>query len=88
VGERIRLEEGIPLPETVFGWQTSEAARFIDDEGAIEEATGPRRVIREQLEKRAEGHHPRPCSLGLGDSGRTDIARRTAEEQISPEAWR
>ncbi len=88
VGERIRLEEGMPLPETVFGWQTSEAARLIGDGGAIEETTGPRRMIREELERKAEGHHPRPRSLGLGDSGRTDIARRTADKQISPEPWR
>jgi hypothetical protein len=45
-------------------------------------------VIREALERKAEGYHPKPRSLGIGDSGRTDIARRTAEETISPEPWR
>jgi len=45
-------------------------------------------VIREALEKKAQSYHPMPRSLGVGDSGRTDIARRTADEQINPEPWR
>ena len=45
-------------------------------------------VIREALEDKAEQSHPKMRSLGLGDSGRTDIARRTAEEPIVPEPWR
>ena len=45
-------------------------------------------VIREPLEKEAEGYRSKPRSLGIGDSDRTDIARRTAEEAINPEPWR
>lgn len=35
-------------------------------------------VIREALAQKAQTWHPKPRSLGIGDSGRTDIARRTA----------
>ena len=45
-------------------------------------------VIREALEAKARGHHPRPRSLGIGDSGRTDVSRRTGEEPAVPEPWR
>lgn len=45
-------------------------------------------LIREALEEKAKTCRPKPRSLGMGDSGRTDIARRTAEEPIVPEPWR
>ncbi len=45
-------------------------------------------VIREALEEKANTYRPRPRSLGIGDSGRSDIARRTAEEPAIPEPWR
>ena len=45
-------------------------------------------VIREALEEKAQSYRPRPRSLGLGDSGRSDIARRTAVEPIVPPPWR
>ncbi len=45
-------------------------------------------IIREALEEKAAAYRPRPRSLGSGDSGRTDISRRTAEEPIEPPAWR
>jgi hypothetical protein len=45
-------------------------------------------VIREALEEKAATYRPRPRSLGSGDSGRTDISRRTAEESIEPRPWR
>jgi hypothetical protein len=45
-------------------------------------------VIREALEEKARGFRPKPRSLGLGDSGRTDIARRTTDEPAIPEPWR
>jgi len=45
-------------------------------------------VIREALEEKARAYHPKPRSLGVGDSGRTDIARRTAEEPAIPQPWR
>jgi hypothetical protein len=45
-------------------------------------------VIREALEEKAQSHRPRPRSLGLGDSGQSDVARRTADEPINPPPWR
>ncbi|TAK27664.1 MAG: ribbon-helix-helix protein, CopG family [Chloroflexota bacterium] len=45
-------------------------------------------VIREALEEKAQSWRPKPRSLGIGDSGRTDIARRTGEEPAIPAPWR
>ncbi len=45
-------------------------------------------LIREALEEKAKSYRPRPRSLGIGDSGQTTIARRTAEESMVPEPWR
>jgi len=45
-------------------------------------------VIREALEEKARRHRPKPKSLGIGDSGRGDLARRTGEEPAVPEPWR
>ncbi len=45
-------------------------------------------VMREALEEKARSWRPKPRSLGIGDSGRTDIARRIGEESIAPEQWR
>ena len=55
---------------------------------AAERGTSVATVIREALEEKAKSHRPRPRSLGMGDSGRTDIARRTAGEPAIPEPWR
>jgi len=45
-------------------------------------------VIREALEEKARTHRPRPRSLGIGDSGQTDISRRIGEEGMGPAPWR
>jgi len=45
-------------------------------------------LIREALEEKAQAYRPKPHSLGIGDSGRTDIARRTADEPSVPPPWR
>ncbi len=45
-------------------------------------------VIREALEEKAMNWRPKPRSLGIGDSGRTDVARRIGEETAIPEPWR
>jgi hypothetical protein len=45
-------------------------------------------VIREALENKARSYRPKPRSLGIGDSGRTDVSQRTAEEPITPDPWR
>ena len=45
-------------------------------------------VIREALEEKAQAYRPKPRSLGIGDSGRADLARRTADEPATPPPWR
>jgi Ribbon-helix-helix protein, copG family len=55
---------------------------------AAERGTSVATVIREALEEKAKGHRPRPRSLGIGDSGHTDTARRSADERPEPRPWR
>lgn len=45
-------------------------------------------VVREALEEKVASSRPLPRSLGSGASGRTDTARRTAEERAAPRPWR
>jgi predicted transcriptional regulator len=45
-------------------------------------------IIREALEEKVQRFRRKPRSLGIGDSGRTDIGRRTADEPVLPESWR
>jgi hypothetical protein len=55
---------------------------------AAERGTSLAALIREALEEQARGHRPRPRSLGIGASGYTDTARRTADERPEPRSWR
>lgn len=55
---------------------------------AAERRTSMAALIREALEEKARGYRPRPRSLGIGASGHTDTARRTAEERAEPPPWR
>ena len=55
---------------------------------AAERGSSLAAVVREALEEKAKTYRPRPRSLGIGDSGRSDIARRAAEEPAIPEPWR
>jgi metal-responsive CopG/Arc/MetJ family transcriptional regulator len=55
---------------------------------AADRGTSVAELIREALEEKVRNHRPRPRSLGIGDSGYTDIARRTGEEPAIPEPWR
>jgi predicted transcriptional regulator len=55
---------------------------------AAERGTSMAMLVREALEEKVQSHRLKPRSLGIGDSGQTDIARRTAEEPIVPEPWR
>ena len=41
-------------------------------------------LIREALEEKVAQHRPKPKSLGIGDSGRTDISRRAGDERPVP----
>ncbi|MGH2459937.1 MAG: ribbon-helix-helix protein, CopG family [Chloroflexota bacterium] len=45
-------------------------------------------LIREALEDKARTCRPKPRSLGMGDSGRSDTARRTGEVRPEPPPWR
>ena len=55
---------------------------------AAERHTSMAEVIREALEEKAASYRPLPRSLGMGASGHTDTARRTAEERPEPRSWR
>ena len=45
-------------------------------------------IIREAIDEKAGRFAPRPRSLGIGASGTTDTARRSAEERPEPRPWR
>ena len=55
---------------------------------AAERKTSMASVIREALEEKAKSYRPKPRSLGMGDSGQTDISRRSADERPEPRSWR
>jgi hypothetical protein len=67
----------IVAPDDLLGRLRAEAS-----ERGVSLAT----VIREALEEKARAFHPKPRSLGVGDSGRTDIGRRTGNEPAIPDA--
>jgi hypothetical protein len=55
---------------------------------AAERGVSMATLIREALEEKARSYRPRPRSLGIGASGYTDTARRTAEERPAARPWR
>ena len=55
---------------------------------AAERRTSIAALVREALEEKIRCYHPRPRSLGIGFSGQTDTARRTAQERPEPRPWR
>jgi hypothetical protein len=55
---------------------------------AAEEGASMATIMREALEERVRGHHPRPRSLGIGASGRQDTARRAGDLRPEPRPWR
>lgn len=67
------------LPEEVHG----RLRRLAAEEG-VSMATIVRRAIDDQLDR----VRPLPRSIGIGASGTTDNARRTAEERPAPRSWR
>lgn len=69
----------ISLPERLL-----ERLRLI----AAERRTSMAAVVREALEEKAASHRPRPKSLGIGDSGRSDIASSAGDMRIPPLSWR
>jgi hypothetical protein len=55
---------------------------------AAERKTSMATIIREALEEKTRNHRPKPMSIGIGSSGRSDISRRIGEEPMIPESWR
>ena len=45
-------------------------------------------MIREAIDEKVAGVRPKPRSLGVGASGASDTARRTADERPEPREWR
>jgi hypothetical protein len=45
-------------------------------------------IIREAIDEKVDRLAPKPRSLGVGASGASDTARRSAEERPEPRAWR
>jgi len=45
-------------------------------------------LIREAIDESVARHAPRPRSLGIGASGTSDTARRSADERPEPREWR
>jgi plasmid stability protein len=54
---------------------------------AAQEGTSMAALVREAVEEKLEGCRPRPRSLGIGESRRTDTARRASEEPPEPRSW-
>lgn len=44
-------------------------------------------VVREALEEKAGEYRPKPRSLGIGASGRSDTASTVATEPVPPASW-
>lgn len=55
---------------------------------AAERGVSMATIIREAIDEKADRYAPRPRSLGVGASGVTDTARRTADERPEPRSWR
>ncbi|MBI4283504.1 MAG: ribbon-helix-helix protein, CopG family [Chloroflexi bacterium] len=55
---------------------------------AAERGTSMAVLIREAVEEKVRSHRPKPKSIGMGDSGRTDISERSATERPVPRNWR
>jgi len=55
---------------------------------AAERGTSIAALLREAAEEQARRYRPSPRSLGIGDSGHMDTARRASDERPVPRAWR
>lgn len=45
-------------------------------------------LIREAVEQKLTAHRPKPRSLGIAASGRSDTARLVGDERPLPRSWR
>lgn len=55
---------------------------------AEERQTSMAALIREAVEEKLATFRPRPRSLGIGESGHSDTARRAGEQRPEPRPWR
>ena len=57
---------------------------------AAERRTSMSAIIREAIEEKAGQTKPRPkpSSLGMGDSGRSDLSQLASEGPVPPVSWR
>ena len=55
---------------------------------AAERGVSMASIIREAIEEKAAKHRPKPKSLGIFDSGRTDISQLASDIKFDPPEWR
>lgn len=55
---------------------------------AAERGVSMAALIREAVDEKLARLAPKPRSLGAGDSGTTDTARRSGEDRPEPRSWR
>ena len=55
---------------------------------AAERGVSMATLVREAIDEKINRMRPTPRSLGIGASGATNTARRTAEERPEPHEWR
>lgn len=55
---------------------------------AAERGVSMATILREAIDEKLTTTRPRPRSIGAGASGRTDTARRSADERPEPRTWR
>ncbi|MBM3925244.1 MAG: ribbon-helix-helix protein, CopG family [SAR202 cluster bacterium] len=54
---------------------------------AVERNISMAPLVREAIEEKVNRHRPKPRSFGIGASGYTDTAMRSAVERPKPSSW-
>jgi predicted transcriptional regulator len=55
---------------------------------AAERGVSMATVMREALEEKVDRTRPKPKSIGVGDSGRTDLSKLAGDIRPVPRSWR
>ena len=55
---------------------------------AAQRGTSMAGLVREALEEKAASHRPKPRSLGMADSGQSDISSLASDIRPEPRSWR
>jgi hypothetical protein len=55
---------------------------------AAERGVSMATIVREAIDEKLASARPGPRSLGVGASGRSDLARSSGEERPEPRSWR